>query len=457
MNLTGGVDPHHQIKQLLQSIGVSDALTVFFDRLWDTERPYWRLFFTHKDILLTPLPLENVKFPIISWVSPNYTAKAEKPLEITSDLLTARKDISARRFAAVSSELIQPLRDLALFYLIKFVRANPQIQELVGRGDFSFRQMKETLGDLSIMNMELFEELAPLRELGEEGQFAPLQPAEVPTDDRALASSITQLSRIGMAFMLNADLIMEMPQAFKWDLMLTFHRVFSRNTLNALHATSLPYKDYSDIVLEMFNLGLLGTLDSAFWCKNSSHRPFVFGSISQIAPASHAVKCLNCGQKLVLSILYKLDPIIFNAIIFRDGLLAVALARLLDKNNARYRFGYQFNGNEIDFLCETSAGTVALETKVHRVDVGERQLSQTLKQDLIQLGEKLKLLLDRGEDIKQGYLVLNLATPEIHDIVGKVMKDQSVRKTLSRISAEVSVIGPPEVKQVLLELKLIQK
>lgn len=451
-------ESHHNelLERLLQSVSRSDALTVFFERLWDANRPYWRLFFAHLDILLPPMPIENAKFPFISWVSPNYSARMEKPLESTAALSTAKRDVLVHNFDIFRTELAERLRDLTIFYLMKFVRANPCIRDLINSGDFSYNKVKESLSSTKI-NLDIFEELAPLKQLGEEEPFTALQATDVSTTDRELASVIAGLSNFPITFFAQPEAVTSMTQALTWDTLLTFHRHFSQYLVGLLHVLDLHHQDYSDIMMEMFNWGLIKTMHSAFWCRNEKHVPFVLASTSQLAPAWHAIKCSTCNQKLILSILYSLDPTIYEALKFKDGLLAVAMAQLLSKNNAKYCFGYKVNGDEIDFLCDSPRGKVIFETKVHRPDVDERQLSQTLKQDLFKLVRKTELLHNSGEKIQQAYLLINLDVNQIKVVIDSVLGSSRIKKVLSPLPCQVSIITPPEVKQVLRELKIIQK
>lgn len=375
MNLKNKSHNHHLMEQLLQSVSKNDALTVFFDRLWDDKRSYWKLFFTHLDILFPSVPIENVKFPIISWVSSNYTTDMDKPLETTAALSIARRDISVLSPGSIGSELTELFWSLTLFYLIKFCRANPDIQQLIDMEDFSFKSVREALSNKENINTDIFEELTPIRQLVGEEQIVASEATDMPTADPELASLITRLSQFFISLLAKPNEVTNIAQAFIWDTMIPLHHYFNQHLLNLLNMAGLSYKDYTNIMMEMFNLGLITTNHGTFWCKNEMHPPFILTSTSQIAPASQAIKCSTCGQKLILSILYILNPIIYDAIKFRDGLLAVALAQLFSKNDANYRFSYRANGGEIDFLCESPEGGIVFETKVHRPDVDERQLN----------------------------------------------------------------------------------
>ncbi len=443
------------MEHLVQSVSKSDSLTAFFDRLWDPEKLYWQLFFTHLDILLIPMPIENVEFPFLPWVSPNYTARVEKPLETTAALSVARRDVSVSNFNVFGSELADQLRDLTLFYLIKFVRSNPLIQELINSGDLNFTRVKDTVGNSKGIKTDIFDELASLKQVGEGDQIAELQAKDVPTTDRELASVIAGLSSLLITFFTKPEAITSMAQAMTWDTMLPLHRYFNQYLMRMLDVLGLHLQNYSDILMEMFNWDLIKTMHGAFWCMNERHTPFVLASTSQLTPALYTIKCPTCNQKLILSVYYSLDPIIYEAIKFKDGLLAVAMAHLLSKSNAKYCFGYKINGGEIDFLCESPKGKVVFETKVHRQDVDQRQMVQTLRQDLLKLVNQLKLLLDSGETLLQAYLLINLNIAELENTISTVMKNRDVREKLSALPCEVKIIGPLELKSALREFKII--
>lgn len=451
----------HEIDTFLAPIRKSAELTVFFDRLYDVTKPYWKLFFAHRDILLIPLPIKGQVLPLVCWVSPNYRRRqakfVEQPVDTTVQLAKARGDILAETIRSLGPEIKQILTDLTLFYMVQFVRANPGLKELVQSEDFDFKKMKQVIGDVSDLNTKVFGELAPFTE-AEDYMDTLLHPPQLLTDDSALASSITRLFRV-MASGLTAypEIFMEMPQALLWASILPLHNVYGQWMLQYLETMDLDYDEYSDIISEVFNLELVNAFHNAFWCTSGTHLPLVLTSASKMAPPRHSIKCPICNQALVTSILYRLDDFLFDAIRFRDGLLAIAIAQLLAKNNQKYVFGYQVNDAEIDFLCERPGGNIVLETKVHRTDVDSRQLADTLRGDIIDLGRNLKKLLDLGEKIDKSYLVVNFDTSHMQDMIDNVLRDSAVRSVWRELSTEVRIIGPLHIKETLSQLGIIQK
>lgn len=447
------------IDPFLATIGRSAELTLFFDRLCYGTKPYWKLFFAHRDILLIPLPVRGANLPFLYWVSPYYlrrpTQLVEQPVDTTVDLAKARRDVLTKTMSGLSAETQQIIRDLILFYVVKFVRANPKLKELVQSEAFDLKIMKQAVGDASDLTTKVFEELAPLTQADDYVDIL-LQPPQLPTADSALASSITQLFRVmGSGLVASIEAFLDAPQTLMSTSILPLHNAYGQ--LISYWLEIMDYDEYSDIISEAFNLGVLHVFHSAIWCTSGIHMPLVLTSASKMAPPRHSMKCPICNQTLVTSILYRIDDFISDAIRFKDGLLAIAIAQLLSKNNQKYVYGYRVNDAEIDFLFERPEGNIVLETKVHRTDVDSRQLADTLKRDIIDLGRNLKKLSKLGEKIDRGYLVVNFDISQMQGLTDNVLGDSTVRRVLQELSTDVRIIGPLHIRETLSQLGLIEK
>lgn len=74
-----------------------------------------------------------------------------------------------------------------------------------------------------------------------------------------------------------------------------------------------------------------------------------------------------------VSSIYNIDGSLKKCVLFRDGLLAVALGWLFNQRKIKWDFSVH-NKYENDFICETQNGKILFECKMHLIPKNERSL-----------------------------------------------------------------------------------
>jgi len=79
--------------------------------------------------------------------------------------------------------------------------------------------------------------------------------------------------------------------------------------------------------------------------------------------------------------MYNIDGTLKKCVLFRDGLLAIALGWLFDQRKIKWDFSVH-NKYENDFVCETKNGKILFECKTHFIPKDKRSFEGQLQKDL---------------------------------------------------------------------------
>ena len=410
------------LKKMLEEINKSNELILFFMNLWKENSPQARLFFLHREQLF-PVE-EKVIIPYIFW-SNVQEEKERSILDITTELEEIRRQQAYSKLGF--EELLNTIKDLIAYGAIKVIRENDDIKELVLDEVFSFRKMKETLGDYTKIDFDVLkqEEIESIPELdsivkASFGRFMktfdPVKLIEVLSSTSGIVSS---LPLIGISHL---DGILEI--------------------------ADIDFDEYTNITNELYILKLIANFQTLFWCEHCLDTPQVFITTSGIDPDHLKMKCLKCKKQMLVSSMYNIDSSLKKCILFKDGLLAVALGWLFDQKKIKWDFSVH-DKYENDFICETKNGKILFECKMHFVPKDERSFEGQLQQDLSLLINHVQTLSKEGTRLNKVYLVYNYDLEDYSDDVKRILNLPKLRRRITRY--KIGITGFPEVTSVLEE------
>lgn len=409
-----------KLKELLEEINKSNELTLFFTNLWKEYSTQARLFFLHREQLF-PFE-EKLIIPYIFWS--NVQEERERSiLDITTELEEIKRQQAWSKLGF--EKLLDGIKDLIAYGAIKVIRENDGIKKLVLDEVFSFRKMKEILGDYKKINFDVLkqEEIESIPELDSVVKasfvrfmktFDPVKLIEALSSTSGIASTLP---------------LMGIPHLNK-----------------ILEITGMDFDEYTDIINDLYILKLIANSQTLFWCEHCLDTPQIFVTTSRIDPGHLKMKCLKCKKQMLISSIYNIDGSLKECILFRDGLLAVALGWLFDQRKIKWDFSVH-NKYENDFICETKNGKILFECKMHLIPKDERSFEGQLQQDLNLLIRHVQTLSKEATHLKKVYLVYNYDLEDYSDEVKRILNLPKLRRDITRY--KIGIIGFPEVTSVL--------
>jgi len=411
------------LKKLLEDINKSNELTLLFANLWKEDSTQARLFFLHREQLF-PFE-EKVIIPYIFWSNVQEEKEKRSILDITTQLEEIKRQQAWNKLGF--EKLWNGIKDLIAYGAIKVIRENDGIKKLVFDEDFSFRKMKEILGGYEKINFDVLkqEEIESIPELDSilkasfvrfMKTFDPVKLIEAVSSTSGIASTLP---------------LMGIPHLNKM-----------------LEITGMDFDEYTDIINELYVLKLISNSQTLFWCEHCLDTPQIFVTTSRIDPDHLKMKCLKCKKQMLVSSIFNIDSSLKECILFKDGLLVVALGWLFDQRKIKWDFSIH-NKYENDFICETKNGTILFECKMHLIPKDERSLKGQLENDLSLLITHVQTLLKEGTLLKKVYLVYNYDLEEYSDEVEKILEQSELKREIARYNIEP--ISFPEIISVLEE------
>jgi len=411
------------LKKLLEEINKSNELTLFFTNLWKEDSTQARLFFLHREQLFAFE--EKVIIPYIFWSNVQEERERKSILDITTELEEIKRQQAWSRLGF--EKLLNGIKDLIAYGAIRVIRENDGIKRLVLDEVFSFRKMKETLGDYMKINFDVLkqEEIENIPELDSIVKasfmrfmqtFEPVKLIEALSSTSGIASTLP---------------LMGIPHLNKM-----------------LEITDMDFDEYTDVINELYVLKLISNSQTLFWCEHCLDTPQIFITTSRIDPDHLKMKCLKCKKQMLASSIYNIDVLLKECILFKDGLLAVALGWLFDRRKIEWIFSVH-NKYENDFICQTKNGNILFECKMHFIPKDERSFEGQLQQDLNLLIRHVQTLSQEGTHLNRVYLVYNYDLEDYSDRVKGILNLPKLRRGITRY--KIKTIGFPEVTSVLEE------
>jgi hypothetical protein len=407
-------------RRLLDEIKKSNELTLFFSKLWEEDSSLARFFFLHKEQLF---PLENrFIIPFVFWSN----AKEEMGksiLEISSELEGIKGQQAWNRLSF--DKLPYEYKDLFAYFAVKVIRENDDIKKLVTDELFTFRKMKEVLGDYKKVNFDVLkqEEIESIPELNSIIKASLARFTETFDPIKLLEALSSTSGFVKMLPLMGIPHLMEL-----------------------LEITGLDFDEYTDIINELYILKLISNFQTLLWCEHCLDTLQVFVTTSRIAPGHLKMNCLKCKRQMLVSSIYNIDSLLKECVLLKDGLLAIALGWLFDSLKISWNFSV-LGKYEDDFVLETKNGKVLCECKMHLIPKDERSLEGQLKQDLYQLVTHVEALLKEGIPLNQVYLIYNYDLREYSEELQRILDLPNLKNSIEQYRIEP--IGFPEVPHVI--------
>lgn len=410
------------LKKLLEEIDKSNELALFFTNLWKQDSTQARLFFLHREQLF---PSEGKIILLYIFWSNVQEERERSILDITTELEEIKRQQAWSKLGF--EKLLNGVKDLIAYGAIKVIRENDAIKKLVLDEVFSFRKMKEMLGDYTKINFDVLkqEDIESVPELDSIVKASVMRFMKT-FDPAKLIEALSSTSGIASTLPL-----MGIPHLNKM-----------------LEITGMDLDEYTDIINELYVLKLISNSQTLFWCEHCLDTPQIFVSTSKIDPDHLKMKCLKCKKQMLVSSMYNIDGSLKKCVLFRDGLLAVALGWLFNQRKIKWDFSVH-NKYENDFICETKNGKILFECKAHFIPKDERSFEGQLQQDLNLLITHVQTLSKEGTDLKKVYLVYNYDLEDYSDEVKRILNRPRLMRGITRY--KIGTIGFPEVTSVLEE------
>lgn len=291
----------------------------------------------------------------------------------------------------------EDLKDIVAYFIIQSIRNNPNIKTLVNATDFDYYIMKDVLKN--------YEDTINLNELKAEieaafgekdGEIDPIIKLKI---ERLSLLFITGITKNIEKFIENTPKILP-------NIILPFH-LSSRLWLNNLLTKSdLSFKDYLNILDDLYRYRLIQNKSIIFWCENCSiESPSYSEHNGRIAPSKISrSKCLNCEKSQSYGSIFSLNDILKESILSKDGLLSVYFGWLLEKEVIEYEVGEYSDKYENDFIIKKS---ILVECKIFKSDKDAVAIRSEIDSSLSQIRKHLSQLNSDGIKIQQAYLLWN--------------------------------------------------
>lgn len=416
---------------LLELVEADSHLALLLEDVLENNSILGRMFMVHRAQLFPSSDHPSLELKLIFW--DNYgveETQAKSVIDVEQRLRKIESKQAPVTSVVDSEHLMKDVRDLITYYFLKSVRANADLKGLVDIQDFNFLTMKRTVRD--------YESIAhTLRAIA---------------DELSDVNSIPDENVRKLVEKLKLDL---MAEAFGQILKSSSVLAYSTQTLpllgrevkeSLMRTQRLTREEYTAAIDRMHMLGLLEGCQSMFWCENCRDIRQIYWSLSMIDPRHADMVCLRCGKLMSATIAYRPKESLIRCIEFKDGLLAVVIARLLKKRDIRFQYSVK-GTHERDFICERKTERVLLECKMHRTDTTERGIQDVLKRDIAQLMEHSRIPLEGGGTIVRAVLVCNYSA-DIVERLGETILDSAKAKD----APPLSVVSYQDIQELLEEL-----
>lgn len=419
-----------RLDELLEAIKDTPELTLFFKRLFE-DTAYWKFFYLHKEELFPAEKGNFLKYVFWNNVSSN-SEKAFKILSNQAELksIASKTSQDSMKSTIFSSDLVKMLQDPLMYSLIKFVRENSDIVELIKNETFDYTLMKQKLNDYSKINSKIIEDIGNVfsgKQVDDSDFIKILMPLIIGLQGgfKDWASDIGHhLPNITEAI----------PGAF-----LQVHSGYNSHLIQLLKTSELTQADYTSLLTELHSQKNLSNLNTMFWCQNCIDENIVLNSESSLNPYHMKLTCPRCSNNLLASSVFELDETIEEGIMDKDGILQLATAWLLQTNEIEFETNVSDGEFEYDFICKIPSHNMLLECKMHRQKHDERQLRLWIEDDLKQLNTHFEQIKSK-QDIRHCFVVSNIDVNKNMDLINEVRKNYPEQIGFANIAALPPII-----------------
>lgn len=401
-----------QIDELLADIKGSPELTLFFKRLFEDET-YWKLFFLYRDEIF---PVNEGNFlKYIFWN--NITDESIRAFKILTNNAELKSIVSKSSQEDMKStlfpqEIVSLIQDPIIYSLIKFIRSNPDIMELVNQESFDYITMKQKLQDYSKINSNIVEEIGNAvsgKQIDDSDFVKMLSPLI-----SGFQNNIKNYASDFGHYLPNMN--DTLPGAF-----LTIHAGYGPHMEQLLELTNLTKVQYTELISELHSQKNLINLNTIFWCKNCVDENIILSSESSLNPHHQKISCPRCSTQMLVSTVFELDEIIEMGIMDKDGMLQLATSWFLSTNEVDFETNSSDGQFEYDFICKIPSHNMLLECKMHRQKHDERQLRIWVEEDFKQAHEHYNQIKDTHK-IEMCWIISNIDTTKNMNLINEIRK-----------------------------------
>ena len=331
-----------------------------------------------------------------------------------------------------AKQFMRDLEDIFFYFLIKFVKSNDALNDLINEKEgftFTYAKMKEKLKDYREISFDVLKELGDLFKDENEENLALDRHIK-----RKIEDYISHLFNV-----ISRDLLkwVEAPSKAMPAIILQFHLISSIWVNGILEKSRLSFDEYSEILTDMYSHGLIRNFNTVYWCENCYvDVPFFDISSGRFAPTQiNRKKCVKCFKPMSFSTIYALDETLKDALLNRDGIMAVLLGYLLKKEGIEYESQSYSSSYENDFLIRGKNGYILVECKMYRTGSDNTTVESQLDGGVSQLVKHADKLKEEGKEIKKGYFVWNHASENRHNSIEQIR--QKYKKDFSKYQIEI--------------------
>lgn len=429
-----------ELEHILELTRKDPSLLMLLDDVWQENSALAKIFFVTKNQLF-PSFGENefeVYLKYLFWDT-YISAPSPEPSVMAVEYESAKLIPKHRGKLDVSMEgLLSNLREIGIYYLIQFIKASPELRELIDTDDFDYVKMKQVLKDYESL-IKLIEKM-----------ISDVQNIDS-IDDEKIKYKLKAISNLKWLTVGFDELLYS---AVKMPISMQMLPLWGHDHKESLiDSQNLQREEYTGIINRAYMIGLFDSSQSLFWCENCRDSRQVYFTNSNLDPYHVNMKCLKCEELMYSAISYRLKPTLQSMIDFQDGLLGVALGYLLESENIKYQYS-AVGKYEYDFLCDLGGVKVLIECKMHRTDVGDRGIKETLQKDLNQLLKHAKELKEKKIDILSSISILNYNSERMKEMAKQLLISKKYAKQVKDYS--VKVISFEDASETIRNLKKLR-
>jgi len=429
-----------ELTNLLELASNDPSLMMLLEEVWQENSTFAKIFFVNKGQLFPSVKEDEfeINLKYLFWddyVSSPSPEPSVMRIEYESSKVGPKHSV---KYESIMKELAAVGGEIVIYYLIRFIKASPEFRELIDADDFNYSKMRQVLKDYDSLKKLI-------KKMGSEVQ-------EIDSiDDEEIKHKIKQIFNVKWLTASFDELLTtstKLPQP-----MLMFPLWGHETKENLIYAQGLQREEYEGAINQAYITGLFNSSQSLFWCENCRDSTQVYFTNSKLDPYHAKMQCLKCKEPMLGAIAYRLKPALLSMIEFKDGFLAVALGYLLDSEKIKYQ--YSVSGKyEYDFICDLEGLNVLIECKMHRTDVGDRGIKETLQKDLNQLLKHVKELKEKDMKIVHSICILNYNSEKMKGIAEQLLSSKKYATKVKEYG--VKLISFEEAKVTIQNFKQLK-
>lgn len=413
-----------QLNQILEVLEQNANLRLLMRKVSDASSTLSKFLLINSDLIFVmeeltePAPdgSRAIRLPVLFWTSLSLSDESSHSLQHLSNMVSLKREsieVLKLSWSTIFRQSLneQVMKDLLAYFALKFARCTEQTKTLVRHKRFSFRKMRNFLGNYEGIDAD--------------GLFSEIPDA---TKDKAKYHRDPDVSR----------LLINMPKQFYRAIMGNISKTVLVDSplpdivLDELVSKPLKYvkdmdtlarltpKEYQVCVNELYDLNLLPVTDSIFWCANREHEPVMMRTKASLSALNTGPGCPKCGWGTDYNAMYQPSPILKEAILFPGGgMLSVLIGWILRQKSLKYQTGVNLEGNEMDFIIELGTETWLVESKMHRSNLDAEALIQACQKDIRKVAKKRAVMRRNKMEPNRSFLVYNWSDRAITEILEK--------------------------------------